>query len=205
MKKTLIVKHTPRIDSNTLKLVDYFIELNKNKTEITILDISENPPDLLLGETLNLYINRNFNGVDLTKEQMKTLAKNDKMAQQVLDSDFIVLAYPVYNFSLPANVKSWIDAVAQAGVTFTMTKNGYKGLCDEKQALVLTTSGGDFNIEPLKSMDFASPLIKTCFKFLGIEMHQVSAFGLQQYSDKLSSILDDANQKILQISKKWYQ
>lgn len=108
MKKTLIVNYTPRVDSNTKKMVDYFIESNKMKTEITFLDLAEDTPDLLLKENLNLYVARNFGGVALTEEQQKGLAKNDQMMNQLLETDFVVLATPMYNFSIPATVKAWL-------------------------------------------------------------------------------------------------
>lgn len=204
MKKTLIVNYSPRIASNTKKLVDYFIELNQDKTNLTILDIAKNPPDLLLEERLNLYVKRNFNGEQLIGSETKHLTKNDQLMQQVIDADFIVLAYPMYNFSLPATVKAWVDAITQAGSTFEMTESGTKGLCNKKQALVLMTSGGDFYVEPLRSINFATPLINTCFDFLGIKTEHISAFGMQQYSNKIDSILENAKREILSLSEKWY-
>ncbi len=204
MKKTLIVNYSPRIASNTKKLVDCFIELNQNRTNITLLDIAKNPPDLLLEENLNLYVKRNFNGEQLIGSKTKLLTKNDHLMQQVIDADFIVLAYPMYNFSLPATVKAWIDAITQAGSTFEMAESGTKGLCNKKQALVLMTSGGDFSVEPLKSINFATPLINTCFNFLGIKTEHISAFGIQQYANKIDLILENAKREILSLSEKWY-
>jgi len=111
MKKTLILSYTPREGSNTKKMLDFFIENNQDKTEITFIDLAEEAPDLLLKENLNLYVNRNFGGVELTDEQQNVLAKNDKLTQQLLNTDFVVLASPMHNFSIPAPVKAWFDAV----------------------------------------------------------------------------------------------
>jgi len=111
MKKTLIVNYTPRVNSNTKKMVDYFIESNKMKTEITFLDLTEETPDLLLKENLNLYVARNFGEAELTEEEQKVLAKNDRLMNQLLNTDFVVLATPMYNFTIPATVKAWFDAV----------------------------------------------------------------------------------------------
>lgn len=204
MKKTLIVNYTPRIDSNTKKLVDYFIEQNQDKTEIMLLDLAKNTPDLLLNNNLNLFLKRNYGGVPLEEAETRLLFKNDEMLQQVLAADFIVLAYPMYNFSLPATVKAWVDAITQAGETFKMTETGYVGLCEGKQALVLMTTGGDFSIEPSKSMNFATPLIGAELGFIGIPTEHISAFGLQQYPDKLDLILKKAEQQIQAVSNKWY-
>lgn len=204
MKKTLVVSYTPRDNSNTKKMVDYFMESNKIKTQITLLDLTEVTPDLLLKKNLNLYVNRNFGGMKLNEEQQKILYKNDKMMNQLLDTDFIVLASPMYNMSLPATVKAWIDAVIQAGKTFASTEEGLKGLCENKQALVLMTSGSDFGTEPLKSMNFATPLLSACFGLMGIPTEAINVFGMQQYPDKSEEMLENSKNKIALLSKKWY-
>ena len=89
MKKTLVISYTPRENSNTKKMLDFFIENNQDKTEITFVDLAEEAPDLFLKEHLNLYVNRNFIGVELSNEQQSILAKNDRMMQQLLDTDCV--------------------------------------------------------------------------------------------------------------------
>ncbi len=204
MKKTLIVNYTPRVDSNTKKMVDYFIESNKAKTEITFLDLAEETPDLLLKENLNLYVARNFGGVELTEEQEKVLSKNDKMMNQLLDTDYIVLATPMYNFTIPATVKAWFDAVIQAGKTFAYTETGIKGLCENTQALILMTSGSDFGKEPYSSMNFATPLLMTSFNFLGISAEAINSFGQVAYADRAEELFENSKKSIDVLSEKWY-
>ena len=204
MKKTLILSYTPRDNSNTKKMLDFFIENNQEKTEITLVDLTEEAPDLLLKENLNLYVNRNFGGAELTDEQQKVLAKNDKMMQQLLDTDFVVLASPMYNFSIPATVKAWFDAVIQAGKTFGYTETGIKGLCEDTKALILMTSGSDFGMEPYKSVNFATPFLITAFDFLGIPAEAFNKFGMIQYADKYEQMIEEAKEDIKRVSDKWY-
>ncbi|MCL7764679.1 NAD(P)H-dependent oxidoreductase [Polaribacter sp. Z014] len=204
MKKTLILSYTPRDNSNTKKMLDFFIENNQNKTEITFVDLAEEAPDLLLKENLNLYVNRNFGGVALTDEQQKILAKNDKMMQQLLDTDYVVLASPMYNFSIPATVKAWFDAVIQAGKTFGYTETGVQGFCKNTKALILMTSGSDFGMEPYKSVNFATPFLITAFDFLGIPAEAINKFGMIQYADKSEQMIADAKEEIKNVSDKWY-
>lgn len=185
-------------------MVDFFIELNEEKTKITILDLTEQPPDLLLKENLNLYVNRNFAGIELNKTEQKVLAKNDIMMNQLRDADFVVFACPMYNFSLPATAKAWFDGVIQAGETFLPTDNGFKGLCKNIQAMVLMTSGSDFGVEPLKSMNFATPLISSCFDLMGISCQTINVFGVQQHAPKLEEMLEKANEEIKLVSEKWF-
>lgn len=204
MTKTLIISYTPRDNSNTKKMLDFFTESNKEKTKITFVDLAEEAPDLLLKENLNLYVNRNFGGVELSDEQEKVLAKNDEMMQQLLDADFVVLASPMYNFSIPAPVKAWFDAVIQAGKTFTYTETGIKGLCENTKALILMTSGSDFEMEPYKSVNFATPLLITSFDFLGISAQAINKFGMIQYADRSEQMIEEAKEEIKVVSEKWY-
>lgn len=204
MKKTLIISYTPREGSNTKRMLDYFIEINKNRTNFTIVDLTEITPDLLLKDNLNLFVARNFGGVELNEEQGKLLAKNDKLTDQLLDTDYIVVASPVYNFSLPATVKAWFDAIIQSGKTFEPTANGLVGLCKNKQALVLTTSGSDLESASMKHMNFAVPLASACFGLLGIATEAVAVYGTQQYADKLEQLLEDSKENINTLSNKWY-
>ncbi|MFB9053938.1 FMN-dependent NADH-azoreductase [Formosa undariae] len=204
MKKTLILSYTPRENSNTKKMLDFFIENNQEKTAITFVDLAEEAPDLLLKENLNLYVNRNFGGAELTDEQQKILAKNDKMTQQLLDTDFVVLASPMYNFSIPATVKAWFDAVIQAGKTFGYTETGIKGLCEDTKALILMTSGSDFGMEPYKSVNFATPFLITAFDFLGIPAEAINKFGMIQYADTSEQMIEEAKEDIKRVSDKWY-
>ena len=78
--------------------------------------------------------------------------------------DNLIIAFPMYNFSLPAAVKSWVDAVIQKGKTFTLTDKGFQGLCVEKKAIVIITTGYEVG-----EADFATPLIKTALGLMGIE------------------------------------
>lgn len=204
MKKTLIVNYTPRLGSNTKILSDYFKELNQEKTIITILDLAKNPADLLLEENLNLYVKRNFGGQKLTDSEQETMLYNDTLVQQLLDTDYIVLVSPLYNFSTPAAVKGWFDVVISAGTTFEQTPEGPSGLCKNKEAALIITSGSDFNIEPLKSLNCATPLINSCFGLMGIQTHNITAFGLQQYTENANEIIDNAKNDIVSLSAKWY-
>ncbi|QNK78954.1 MULTISPECIES: FMN-dependent NADH-azoreductase [Winogradskyella] len=204
MKKTLIISYTPRENSNTKRMLDFFIENNQDKTEITFVDLAAEAPDLLLKENLNLYVNRNFGGVALTEEEQSVLAKNDKFRDQLLATDFVVLASPMFNFSVPATIKAWFDAVIQSGKTFTYTETGIKGLCENTKALILMTSGSDFEIEPYKSVNFATPFLLTAFDFMGITAEAINKFGMIQYADKSEQMIEEAKENIRTISDKWY-
>ena len=77
-----------------------------------------------------------------------------------------MIGSPIYNFSVPASLKAWIDLVARAGVTFRYTANGPQGLLSNKKAYVIVASGGT---EIGSRIDFASRYLRHVLEFLGID------------------------------------
>ncbi|MDC0739263.1 NAD(P)H-dependent oxidoreductase [Cognatishimia sp. SS12] len=100
-----------------------------------------------------------------TATQAKALETSDALVREVQAADTIVIGTPLYNFSLPAVLKAWIDQIARAGVTFAYTENGPKGLLTDKKVIIVIASGG----VPIGSeADFASPYLTFALGFLGI-------------------------------------
>jgi FMN-dependent NADH-azoreductase len=140
--KTLISKYIPRNkQSNTKKLLDAFREEIKY-SDVEELDLLVDVLDLFLGDRLLAYINRNFLGQKLLTEEESLLSKMERMAIQLKSADIVVVAFPMYNFSMPAIVKAWFDSVIQEGVTFGKENNGQLILNAKKKALTLISSGG---------------------------------------------------------------
>ena len=102
---------------------------------------------------------------DLTDDQAILLATSDKLVEELQTSDVLVLGVPIYNFSVPATLKAYIDLVARAGVTFRYGENGPVGLLKDRKTYVVVTSGGT----PLGSdFDYVSGYTRHVLAFLGI-------------------------------------
>ncbi len=81
--KTLIVQYTPRNElSNTKKILDAFIGEIKN-SDVEKLDLTKDVPDLFLEENLDAYIRRNYLGETISTEQKNSMAKMDRMTEQL--------------------------------------------------------------------------------------------------------------------------
>lgn len=119
------------------------------------------------------WVGANFTPADQRDAvQQDILALSDQLVQELVEADTIVIGAPVYNFSVPASLKAWIDLVARAGLTFSYTETGPKGLLEGKRAIVVLASGGT----PIGSeVDFASGYITHVLGFLGITDVQVIA------------------------------
>jgi len=112
------------------------------------------------------WINSNFTAPhERTEEQKEVLGFSNELVAELENADHIVIASPIYNFSIPATLKAWIDLIARAGLTFRYTENGPVGLLENKSATIVMASGG----VPIGSeMDMASGYLKFALGFVGI-------------------------------------
>lgn len=97
--------------------------------------------------------------------QKQVLAQSDMLIEELKSADTLVIGLPVYNFSVPAALKAWIDLVARAGETFRYTEAGPVGLLEGKRAILAVASGGT----PVGSdIDFATGYMRHFLGFIGI-------------------------------------
>ena len=102
---------------------------------------------------------------DRTDVQRETLALSDSLITEIKQADTIVIGSPVYNFSVPAVLKAWVDQIARVGVTFKYTPDGPVGLLSGKRAIIVIASRGT----PVGSdIDYASGYLKHIMGFIGI-------------------------------------
>jgi len=100
-----------------------------------------------------------------TASQQGKVALADELIHELQQADVVLLAAPMYNFSVPSHVKSWMDHVARAGTTFRYTANGSEGLVKNKPVFVQTARGG---IHQGTSRDGIEPLVRNFFSLIGI-------------------------------------
>ncbi len=203
--KTLLVHYTPRKErSNTKKLIDAFKSEIKN-SEVEELNLSKDVPDFFLEENLDAYIQRNYLKQDLTQEQKKLVAKMDRMTKQLTSADVVVIAYPMYNFSMPASVKAWFDSVMLKGQTWDVKDGKYFGLMKDKKALVLVASGGFYGREPMASWEHALSLGKLEFQFMGYsDVRGILAEGMNTGDENKESSLGMIINQVRKIAQEWY-
>ena len=118
-------------------------------------------------ETINqAWVNANFTEqASRSEDQNLILAHSDELISEVLWADALVIASPIYNFSVPSALKAWIDQVCRAGLTFNYTANGPVGLLSGKRAILAISSGG---VPVDSAVDFATPYLRQVLNFIGI-------------------------------------
>jgi FMN-dependent NADH-azoreductase len=131
------------------------------------------------------------------------LALSDKLIDEVLAADVIVLGIPMHNFSVPAAFKAWIDQIARAGKTFSYTDKGPKGLIpSDKKVVALLSRGAAYSPEGAPgSGDLQVGYLRQILGFIGLTditfVHadrqgmggQAAALAVEQAGEQLTSIL----------------
>jgi FMN-dependent NADH-azoreductase len=101
-----------------------------------------------------------------TGRQRALLAQSDALVDELLAADVVVIGAPMINFTIPSNLKTWIDFVARAGRTFAYSEAGPKGLVTGKQVILVVARGGVYADKP--AFDFQVPYLKNVLAFLGM-------------------------------------
>jgi FMN-dependent NADH-azoreductase len=98
---------------------------------------------------------------------------------EFLRADTVVIGAPMYNFTLPTQLKAWIDRIVVAGQTFRYTESGPEGLAKGKRVIVALARGGFYNEEsPAAALEHLETYLRGVFNFIGIEPEFVAADGL---------------------------
>ncbi len=98
---------------------------------------------------------------------------------EFLAADTVVIGAPMYNFTLPTQLKSWIDRILVAGKTFRYTENGPEGLAGGKRVIIGLARGGRYDAgSPAASLEHLESYLRGVFNFIGIEPEFVAADGL---------------------------
>ncbi len=117
-----------------------------------------------------------LDGTALAKTDPVAAVESERVMEEFLAADVIVIGAPMYNFSVPSTLKAWIDRIAVAGRTFRYTESGPQGLAGGKKVIIASTRGGIHSGAP---SDFVEPYLRQVFGFLGItDIEFVTAEGL---------------------------
>jgi len=144
-------------------------------TAVDYLDLAVDAPTHLNLDSLGFRLGLEAEG--LTETQKRENVVSEKLVSQFLDADVVVVGAPMYNFSIPSQLKAWIDRIAQVGRTFKYTEKGPQGLAGGKTVIVVSTRGGAYGDASV--MDHQESYLKTVFGFFGItDVRFVRAEGI---------------------------
>jgi FMN-dependent NADH-azoreductase len=143
MNKTLVVSYLPNTHSVTRKVLDHFLAQAEGVTTIVERDLVKNNPPVFNGDSMTAYQMRGFMGQELSGDQASAIEPFDALIDEISSVDNVVFAFPTHNWSEPGVVKSYIDAILQAGKLFNYDAQGKaSGALKNYKALVVFASGG---------------------------------------------------------------
>jgi FMN-dependent NADH-azoreductase len=101
--------------------------------------------------------------------QREIAAFADAVIAEVEAADIVVIAAPMYNFTISSTLKSWIDHLVRAGRTFRYSAAGPEGLLKGKKVFIVTGRGGVYSGDsPARGLDFQEPYLRAILGFLGL-------------------------------------
>jgi len=136
-----------------------------------------------------------FQGVSPQNDTAKqAVARNEKLLNDFLGADTIVIGAPMYNFSVPSQLRAWLDRLAVPGKTFRYTANGVEGLVAGKRVIVASSRGGVYSEgAPAAQLDHQETYLHGLLGFLGItDVTFVRAEGLAMGDDNRRASVDAA-------------
>ncbi|WP_294767890.1 NAD(P)H-dependent oxidoreductase [uncultured Rhodoferax sp.] len=168
-------------------------------TTVEYLDLAVDTPSHLSADSLGFRMPA---GADLSDVQKRENAISEALVTQFLAADVIVVGAPLYNFSVPSQLKSWIDRIAQAGRTFAYTETGPKGLAGGKTVIVASTRGGVYSTSDWgRAAEHQESYLQTVFGFLGItDVRFVRAEGVAMGDAKKAEALAEAANGIAKLA-----
>lgn len=171
--------------------------LNDNPdTQVDYLDLAEDTPSHFSRDAMGFRLPPS--NETLTEAQRRENALSEALVSQFMAADVIVVGAPLYNFSIPSQLKSWIDRLAQAGRTFKYTENGPVGLAAGKTVIAALSRGGVYSSsEAGRAMEHQETYLKTVFGFFGItDIRVVRAEGTDLGADSRAQAFQTADECI---------
>jgi len=146
--------------------------------QINVRDVAANPLPHLDADLLGGWMKP---AEQRSMPEQEAFERSNQLTDELLAADVLVMAAPMYNFTIPSTLKAWLDHVLRAGITFKYTPTGPQGLLQGKRAIVLTARGG---IHAGAGSDHQEPYLRQAMAFIGIhDVEFIHAEGLNMSGD----------------------
>lgn len=182
-KKVLNIISSPRGDNSVSKklgntIVGKILE-KYPESEVVVRDVAtHHPPHLTEEQIVALFTPEK----DRTAIQQNALKYSDEVIAELQSADIIVLNTPLYEFSISAMLKAYLDQIVRVGVTFHYNESGFPvGQVLNKKLYIAVASGGVYSEGFMQDYDFVVPYLKKLLGFIGItDISVVRAEGLSK-------------------------
>jgi len=165
MTNILIIKANNRPDGVSARMFDIYLEKARKIEGLNISTFDVFEEDMpYFGQDLFNAFGKAQNGEQLTDLESRLLAAKQKAMNAVTAADVVVLAFPLWNQTIPAKLQTFVDYIYQAGFMFKYTQEGQAvQLMKDKKFVVLNARGGNYSTPEMQSMEMAVNYIKNVF------------------------------------------
>jgi FMN-dependent NADH-azoreductase len=133
----------------------------------------------------------------LVLADMPAPGESTAILDEFLGADVVVIGAPMYNFTLPSQLKAWIDRILVAGKTFRYTETGPAGLAGDKRVIIAVSRGGLYGPDaPAAAAEHLESYLKVVFGFIGVKPEFVIAEGVLLGADQREAAMTRAEQSI---------
>ena len=169
MSTILLVTSSPRGDESlsTKVAIDLVDTLRTKRGNATVIhrDVGTRPIPHLDRVTIEAMRKP---AATCNAEEAAAIEYSDRLVAELLAADIVVIATGIINFGISSTLKTWIDHVARAGLTFRYTEDGPVGLVTGKKVYLVVASGGIYSEGAAQAMNHAVPYLKTVLGFMGM-------------------------------------
>ncbi|GIN18563.1 FMN-dependent NADH-azoreductase 1 [Shouchella clausii] len=140
-------------------------------------------------------------GMELTGEEKEIVETIERYQEQFLNADKVVFAFPLWNFTVPAPLITYLSYLAQAGKTFRYTETGPVGLVGSKEVALLNARGGVYSNEAMAASEMAANLVRTTMAFWGITQPvEVIIEGHNAVPDQAEAIISEGLENVKKVA-----
>jgi FMN-dependent NADH-azoreductase len=109
--------------------------------------------------------------------QQGSMSLSEQLIRELESADFLVIATPMHNFTVPSGLKAWIDHIVRIRRTFNATTTGKAGTLRDRPVFVAVSSGGKYSGEHVYQPDFLTPYLKAILGIIGL--HDLTFFSIE--------------------------
>lgn len=208
MSKVLFIKanNRPVDQSVTVKMYEAFVKTYREShpdDQITELNLFE--ADLpYYNEHMMTGLYKLANGYEATSEEQRLADLANTYLDQFLGADKVVIAFPLWNFTIPAQLLTYFFYLNQAGKTFKYTAEGPVGLVGDKKIALLQARGGVYSQAPMDAVEMSLNYVKNTLAFWGITNPEVVVIeGHNQFQDRSQAIIEEGLGEVVALASRF--
>lgn len=189
----------PSEQAVSVKMYQTFVQSYREahpEDEIVELDLFAEQLPYYNAEAINSMYKKG-QGLDLTEKEQQIANRIEAKLDQFLAADKVMFAFPLWNFTVPAVLHTYIDYLCQAGKTFRYTPEGPVGLLPDKKVALLVARGGIYSEGPAAKQEMAMHYMETIMRFFGVQdLTQLVIEGHNAFPDRGAEIIQEGLERV---------